>query len=184
MSKEDADQKPPKPLTRQESIFCDALLLGQNKRQAALTAGCSKASAHRAAWRFLQREHVKEYLASFYRREAEETQIAREILREKLFAMATCDPGDAYNDDFSPRNKSDMPEAVRALIVSARTWDTPEQGSGSSIKLAPQEQIIRTYLKLFPPPPEETDRSLDDAAEDVEREMDALLERVEEPDED
>lgn len=169
-----------------EQKFIEAILSGSGKREAAIAAGYSPRTAHQIATELLERPRVKDRLESYYRRDEAEVLISREILRRRLFELATADSSEAYNDDWELRPAKEIPLSVRRLVLSVRKWESEKMGSGSSAKFLNPEQVIKTYLRLFPAPPPAT-TTLEDAAAAVEQEMDALFARMdgtEGPDED
>lgn len=163
-----------------ERAFVANILRGMAKGDAAVAAGYAESSASAAASRMLQQPKVKQALQEFYKREEEQVLADRERLRRRLMALAMADPSELYDDAWNLRDKINVPPAVRGLVINARKWDSLEQGSGSSAKVMHPLEIIKAYLKLFPAPTETNSGSLEDAAAEVEREMDELLERIQE----
>lgn len=165
-----------------EQKFCEAIFRGLTKRAAAIRAGYSAKSASQIATELMQRQSVRAKLEAFYRRDEAELLIDRERVRRKWLKMALADPSDAFDDDWQLRPKRQIPPAVRLLICSARVWDSPEQGAGSAGKVINSETLMRGFLKAFPPPPPQAE-TLEDAVAEVEQEMSALFDRMEEDDE-
>lgn len=170
-----------KAITHAEREFCKALLRGMGKRQAAIAAGYAESAAHVMASNLLQRPQVKAYLESHYKRGEDELAIDRERVRAKLLNMATAEASQVFADDWSLLPKSEIPAEVQSLVINARTWDTPEQGKGSSVKLINQLDAAAKFLKLFPPAPTQAE-TLEGAAEEVDGELADLMCRLEPPD--
>lgn len=165
-------------LTPQEHRFVQALLKGRGKAESAIEAGYSEKSAGRLAHKLLQKPVVRQALADFYAAEEWQIRTDRERLRRKLLSMAEAETDQLFDEHWRLKPKSEVPKDVRALVVTARYWDSPEQGKGSAVKVVNPNESIRTYLKLFPAPPQNTSSNLDDAVRDVEEEMDALIDRL------
>ena len=167
-----------KDLSPQERKFADALLRGTGKREAAIHAGYAVSGAHVRAAEILGRPHVKEYLASFHRREEDEVAIDREIIRRELMAMIVANPASALDDEWNPLARSEVPEIVQKMVLSARTWDTPEQGKGGTIKFINRLDLLKTHLKYFPVGASQAE-SLEGAALQVQSDIDALIAKFE-----
>lgn len=167
-----------KDLSPQERKFADALLRGTPKREAALHAGYAASGASVRAQEILARPHVKEYLAAFHRREEDEVAIDREIIRRELMAMIVANPASALDDEWNPLPRSEVPEVVQRMILSARTWDTPEQGRGGSVKFINRLDLLKTHLKYFPVGASQAE-SLESAALQVQSDIDALIAKFE-----
>lgn len=164
-----------KQLTAQESAFVSALLRGLGKAEAAIEAGYSAKSAHVYATKLLARPHIKAALDEFYSAEAWQTRIDRERIRRKLMDMAMAEPAEVFDEDFELLPKSKIPKGAKALILSARTWDTPDQGRGSQVKCASPIEAMKVLLKHFPLVEENSSDS-----EEAENEaLGAVLEMVE-----
>lgn len=165
-----------------EQKFIENLLLGLGKRDAAIAAGYSPRTAHQIAYELLDRPSVKTQLQGFYKRDEAEVLITRELVRQKLFRAAMANAHEAFDNDWELRRKNEVPEDCLELIVSVRTWSSPEMGSGCSAKLVNPLDAQKSYLKLFPAPISQAD-SLQGAAEEVEQEVLALIARFDEDDE-
>jgi hypothetical protein len=162
-----------------ERKFVRAFLLGMGKREAAIEAGYPEASAHQRATEILSRPHVKELLQSVYHREEQEVLTARAVIERQLFQMATTDAAaQIFDDDWGLRPKSEVPESVTRMVISCRTWDSPEQGRGGSVKLINRLDAMKAYLKLFPAPQSQAE-SLEEAAAQVEADIEALIAKFE-----
>ncbi len=158
-----------------EQKFIEAMLLGKRKREAAILAGYSSHSASQIATELLERPHVKKQLQAFYRRDETEVMISRELLRDKLWRMANANQSLAFDEDGQLKPLSDIPTEVLESMTSCRTW-SGRSGSGKAAKFTPAEQSMRTYLKLFPEPPPEAE-SLEDAADEVMQDVQAMFDR-------
>ncbi len=169
-------------LTPRERIFVSSLLRGQTKQKAALTAGCKQASAHVQATRWLALPRVQSAIREFHEREAWQVSIDREKIRRRLMDAALADPSEVFSEDWELRDKSEVPKAVRRLVVSARKWSNPDQGSGSQVKLASPLEAAKAYLKLFPVVEEDGGLDLNAIGQEVEAEMEDLIQMFEDED--
>lgn len=168
----------PKPTDPREAKFVAALLRGLSKKDAAIQAGYSVLGAGPQATKLLERPTVKAALADFYQREAYQTKLDREILRRELMALATAPRREAFDEAWKLKSQAQMPTEVAECLVSVRVWDSPEQGSGSAVKLVSKVDAIAKYLKLFPDVVDQAE-GLEDAAAEVEAEMEELIARFE-----
>ena len=172
-----------KILSVAEANFVNSLLRGRSKREAAISAGYATKSASVRASEMMQRETVRAALAEFYRLEEPEILIAREKIRKRMLETALADPSEAFDDDFGLKQLCDIPRSTRLLIVSGRRWESEEQGSGSAVRMLDPGQQQQRYLKLFPAPSTASTTSLEEAADEFIRESEALMDRLDEMEE-
>ncbi len=158
-----------------EQKFLEGMMLGKRKRDAAIYAGYSAHSASQIATELLDRPHVKRQLQSYYRRDESEAMVSREILREKLFRIANADISKAFDNEGQLKPLDEIPPEVLEAMTSCRVW-WGKSGAGKAAKFTGSEQSIRTYLKLFPEPPPAAE-SLQDAADEVMQEIEAMFDR-------
>lgn len=167
--------KAERQLTAAESAFVNFILRGHGKAESAAMAGYAAAHSRATATKLLARPHVKAALDEFYSAESWQTRIDRERIRRKLMAMAMAEPADVFGENFELLPKSQIPDGARALILSARTWDTPDQGRGSQVKCVSPIEAMKTFLKHFPLI-EEDSKDSDEAENEA---LGAVLEMVE-----
>jgi hypothetical protein len=158
--------------------FCNYLLKGLSKKQAAIKAGYSATSAQTWASQMLATVPVQEYLQAHYRRESAEVEIERERIRKRLVDTIFADATRAFGDDWAPLEKKDIPRSVRRLILAVKVWESEEQGKSVSVKLLNQLDAIKTYLRFFPEAENKAD-DLAEAAEQVETTLEDLIKRLE-----
>lgn len=167
-----------KDLNAQQHKFVGGLALGLSGRDAAIAAGYAANSAAVTASKLLAKPEVKEALSAYFKREAEQVAMDRERLRQRLMSLAMAEAHEVFNNDWTLKPKNTIPPDVLRLIVSARSWDTPDQGKGASAKLLNPTEPIRTYLKLFPEVAAQ-EENLQEAAEMVESTLEELIQRLE-----
>lgn len=158
--------------------FCLNLLRGMPKRVAAVKAGYSPKSAGAQASQMLALPAVQEFLQAHYKREAIEAEIQRERVRSLMLNMIFCDQTKAFDDNWQVLDKSEMPASVRKLILAVKIWESTEQGRSVSVKLERKLDVIKAYLKLFPPT-EQKAENLGEAAEQVEADFEELIKKLE-----
>lgn len=129
-----------------------------------------------------ERPHVADQLTAFYKKDEHEARVAHELMRRVIFEAATTDTSSAYDLNGNLLPIHEMDPAVRRQIVSVRSWDSPEQGSGFAVKFHHKVDAAKAYIKAIPlPPPEAED--LQGAAESARSKFQELLDRMEEDDE-
>lgn len=158
--------------------FCLNLLRGMPKRVAAIKAGYSAKSAASQASQMLALPVVQEFLQTHYKREAAEVAIERELVRKKLLGFILSDLSAIFDNDWALLPKDQIPKKVRALIVAVKKWESEEQGSSVSVKIQSQLDAIKAYLRFFPEAEKKSD-DLEEVAEQVETDIDALIKRLE-----
>lgn len=166
-------------LSTRERLFVNALCKGMTNRAAAMAAGCTHVSAPARATRWLEKPAVQKAIEEFHSREAWRTSIDRERIRRRLLAAALADNSQVFGEDWELKEKSEIPKAARAMVLSARKWSNPDQGSGCQVKLANPLEAMKAYLKLFPAVAVGGGIDLQEVADEVESEMDDLLEKFE-----
>lgn len=173
---------PPGTIDQREQKFVEGILRGLCKRDAALFAGYAKSTAIVMATEISERPHVADQLTAFYKKDEYEARVAHELMRRVIFEAATTDTSSAYDESGNLKPIHEMEPAVRRQIVSLRSWDSPEQGSGFAVKFHHKVDAAKAYIKAIPlPPPDAED--LQGAAESARSKFQELLDRMEEDDE-
>lgn len=158
--------------------FCLNLLRGMPKRVAAVKAGYAAKSAATQASQMLALPAVQEFLQAHYKREQSEVAIERELVRRKLLGFILSDLSAIFDNDWTLLPKDQIPKKVRALIVAVKKWESAEQGASVSVKIQSQLDAIKVYLRFFPEA-EKKAEALEEVAERIETDIDALIKRLE-----
>lgn len=164
-------------LNPRERLFVKNLLRGMSKRRAATLAGYSAKTASQQASYLLKLPRVIEAIETAHKTEDVEVSLMRSRVLRELYETATADLSRAFDDQWQLKNLPELPAQIRRQIVFVRKWDTPEQGSGCSVKFSSKLEAQKAFLKLCPAPVQQAS-SLEDAAQEVEQGIDELISRL------
>lgn len=105
-----------KALSPRQEIFCQEYAVSLNFRDAALKAGYSENMAEHKHRQLLDNPLIKERLREIKAPTIARLQMTADHVLQELFRIATCDIGQAFNEDGTMKPIHEIPEDVRRAI--------------------------------------------------------------------
>lgn len=105
-----------KALTPMQDKFCREYIITMNFAEAARRAGYSDKVANNSAKKFLENPVIKARLEELQAPTMARYEITAEKIIHELYRIATCDIGQAFNEDGTMKPIHEIPEDVRRAI--------------------------------------------------------------------